>query len=228
MEICKFYTAITDLSETGCNYMLIKLTFRALENTLRLMNGRNENYRKSFNKVDQTSEEFEEKEKLEEQLRAVMEKYKFKRRQIREVQEDLETMNGSLTALAKDEQDLVELLKERETKMAHLENELNDQKAKQERTRKHNSRMVRDIRSAQKVKGETHEERDIELREIRDFNTDIMKQIGVVVQTHGDMSAATQLYFNQAGLPAPPSPSRLGSRPSSVQSSRSSSLASNR
>lgn len=88
--------------------------------------------------------------------------------------------------------------------------------------------MVREIRSAKKVKGETHEERDIELREIRDFNTDIMKQIGVVVQTHSDMSVATQLYFNQAGLPAPPSPSRLGSRPSSVQSSRSSSLASNR
>jgi UDP-glucose:O-linked fucose beta-1,3-glucosyltransferase len=202
--------------------------FRALENTLRLMNGRNENYRKSFNKVDQTREEFEEKEKLEEQLRAVMEKYKFKRRQIREVQEDLETMNTSLNALAKDEQDLVELFKERQNKMAHLENELNDQQTKQERTRKHNSRMVRDIRSAKKVKGETHEERDIELREIRDFNTDVMKQIGVVVQTHDDMSAATQLYFNQAGLPAPPSPSRLGSRPSSVQSSRSSSLASNR
>ena len=195
---------------------------------MRLMNGRNENYRKSFNKVDQTREEFEEKEKLEEQLRAVMEKYKFKRRQIREVQEDLETMNTSLNALAKDEQDLVELFKERQNKMAHLENELNDQQTKQERTRKHNSRMVRDIRSAKKVKGETHEERDIELREIRDFNTDVMKQIGVVVQTHDDMSAATQLDFNQAGLPAPPSPSRLGSRPSSVQSSRSSSLASNR
>ena len=192
------------------------------------MNDRNENYRKSFNKVDHTSEEFEEKEKLDEQLRAVMEKYKFKRRQIREVQEDLEAMNSSLNTLAKDEQDLLELLQERQTKMAHLENELNDQKAKQERSRKHNSRMVRDIRSAKKVKGETHEERDIELREIRDFNTDIMKQIGVVVQTHGDMSTATQLYFNQAGLPAPPSPSRLGSRPSSVQSSRSSSLPSNR
>lgn len=192
------------------------------------MNDRNENYRKSFNKVDETSEEFEEKEKLEEQHRAVMEKYKFKRRQIREVQQDLETMNGSLHSLEKDERDLVELLKERQAKMTHLEHELNEQKAKQERTRKHNSRTVRDIRSAKKVKGETHEERDIELREIRDFNSETMKQIGVVVQTHADMAAATQMYFNQAGLPAPPSPSRLGSRPSSVQSSRSSSLASNR
>lgn len=192
------------------------------------MNDRNENYRKSFNKVDQTSEEFQEREKLEEQLRAVIEKYKFKRRQIREVQEDLETMNSSLNTLAEDEQDLMELLKERQNKMTHLEKELNEQKAKQERTKKHNSRMLRDIRSAKKTKAECHEEKDIELREIRDFNTDMMKQIGVVVQSHGDMAAATQLYFNQAGLPAPPSPSRFGSRPSSAQSSRSSSLASNR
>ena len=202
--------------------------YRALENTLRLMNGRNENYRKSFNKVDQTSEEFEERENLEEQLRAVMEKFKYKRRQIRELQEDLETMNTSLSTLAKDEQDLVQLLNERQSKRTHLEKELNDQKAKQERTKKHNTRMTRDIRSAQKTKGETHEERDIELREIRDFNTGIMKQIGGVVQGNDDMAAVTQHYFNQAGLPAPPSPSRLGSRPSSGLSSRSSSLSTNR
>lgn len=192
------------------------------------MNGRNENYRKSFNKVDQTSEEFEERENLEEQLRVVMEKYKYKRRQIRELQEDLEIMNSSLNTLTKDEQGLVELLNERQSKCAHLEKELNDQKAKQERTKKHNTRMARDIRSAQKTKGETHEERDIELREIRDFNTEVMKQVGGVVQSHGDMAAVTQLYFNQAGLPAPPTPSRLGSRPTSGLSSRSSSLSSNR
>ena len=208
---------------------IVLFFYRALENTLRVMNDRNENYRKSFNKVDTTSEEYEERENLEEQLRAVMEKNKFKRRQIREVQEDLETLNTSLGNLTKDEQDLVSLLNERQTKTANLEKELLEQKTKQERTRKHNSKMAREIRSVQKAKGETHEERDIELREIRDFNTNIMKHISVVVQNHDDMDATVQLYFNQAGLPAPPSPSRFGSRPSSVlSSSRSSSLASNR
>lgn len=192
------------------------------------MNDRNENYRKSFNKVDQTSQEYEERETLEEQLRAVMEKYKFKRRQIREFQEDLETMNSSLNSLMKDEQDLVELLNERQNKVAQLGKELNDQKAKQERTKKHNTRIAREIRNAQKSKRETHEERDIELREIREFNTEIMKQIGCVIQSHSDMAAATQLYFSQAGLPAPPSPSRVGSRSTSIFSSRSSSSSSNR
>lgn len=34
----------------------------------------------------------DEKQQLDEQLRAVMDKYKYKRRQIRELQEDLQVM----------------------------------------------------------------------------------------------------------------------------------------
>merc|ERR1712224_497976 len=40
---------------------------RALENTLRLMNNRNETYRKSFITVEESSEEYEQKMQLEEQ-----------------------------------------------------------------------------------------------------------------------------------------------------------------
>ena len=40
--------------------------------------------------VTDSSEEMETKEQLEEQNRAVMDKYKYKRRQIRELQEDLQ------------------------------------------------------------------------------------------------------------------------------------------
>lgn len=36
---------------------------------------------------------------MEEQLRAVMDKYKYKRRQIRELQEDLQTMNRTMNNL---------------------------------------------------------------------------------------------------------------------------------
>ena len=46
-----------------------------------------------------TSEEMEEKSQLEEQLRAVMDKYKYKRRQIRELQEDLQTMGRTMDNL---------------------------------------------------------------------------------------------------------------------------------
>lgn len=54
------------------------------------MNGNNEAYRKSLHRVDQTSFEYEEKQQLEDKHRAVMDKYKYKRRQIKELQEDLQ------------------------------------------------------------------------------------------------------------------------------------------
>ena len=44
----------------------------------------------SYLQVTETSEEYEMKNQLEEQLRSVMDKYKYKRRQIRELQEDLQ------------------------------------------------------------------------------------------------------------------------------------------
>ena len=46
----------------------------------------------------------EEKRQLDEQLRAVMDKYKYKRRQIRELQEDLQTMGHTLDNLTRDEE----------------------------------------------------------------------------------------------------------------------------
>lgn len=70
---------------------------RALDNTLKLMNDRNTTYRKNFHKVSDTSDEMEEKLRLEEQLRAAMEKLKYKKRQIRELEDDLEvTLNLTL------------------------------------------------------------------------------------------------------------------------------------
>ena len=98
-------------------YLSSSFTFRALENTLRLMNSRNETYRKSFSTVEETSEEYEEKVRLEEQLRAVNDKFKYKRRQVKELQEDIQTMSTTLEALTADEQELVGVLEEREQKI---------------------------------------------------------------------------------------------------------------
>ncbi|XP_071950306.1 coiled-coil domain-containing protein 39-like [Antedon mediterranea] len=197
---------------------------KALENTLRLMNGRNEVYRKSFSKVTETSEEYEEKQQLEEQLRAVMDKYKYKRRQIRELQDDLGTMSNTLDNLVRDENAYSEMIGEKENKMQQFNKEIGDQKGKIERVNKQNAKYARELRTAKKVKGETHEERDFALRELRDFNKNVVKQIGEVMHGHSDLTPTAQMLFSQAGLPAPPppsSPNKYGSRPGSSLSGRS-------
>lgn len=195
---------------------------RALENTLRLMNGRNETYRKSFNKVDEMSEEFDEKQRLEDHMRAVMDKYKYKRRQIRELQEDLGSMQVTLENLTADEQGLVEVIAEKQAKATNLQKELDDQKTKKDRAAREASKIARSVRSAKKSSGELHEEKDMDLRELRDFNTRTMKQMGEVLHSHPDLGPSVQIYFSQAGLPMPPSPGPGMSRPTSSRSSRSS------
>lgn len=186
------------------------------------MNNRNETYRKSFNKVNESSEEFEEKQRLEEQMRAVMDKYKYKRRQIRELQEDLAAMQTTFDKLETDERTLVEVIDEKQTRTNNLQKELDDQKTKKDRAARQISKMARDVRSAKKSRGELHEEKDMDLREMRDFNSRVMKQMGEVLHNNAELTPSVQMYFSQAGLPMPPSPGPGTSRADSSRSSRSS------
>ena len=87
---------------------------RALENTLLLMSSRNETYRKSFSNVEETSEEFEMKKNLEQQLKSITDKNKYKRRQIKELQEDLQTMATTSQGLTIDEQELISVMEEKQ------------------------------------------------------------------------------------------------------------------
>ncbi|KAL5004553.1 hypothetical protein ScPMuIL_018009 [Solemya velum] len=196
---------------------------RALENTLKLMNNQNETCRKSFNKITETSDEMEDKQQMEEQMRAVMDKYKYKRRQIRELQEDLQTMSSTLDNLCRDEDAYNEIMEERKNKILQLNKELDDQRNKLERVQKQNAKYARELRSAKKSKGETPEEQDFNVREMREFNKTVMQQIGDVVHHHQDIADAVHMYFSQANLPAPtPSGHQLGSSRSSLSSVRSS------
>lgn len=168
------------------------------------------------------SEEFDEKQRLEDQMRAVMDKYKYKRRQIRELQEDLGSMQNTLGNLTADEQALVEVISEKRVKTTNLQKELDDQKTKKDRAAREASKIARAVRSAKKSSGELHEERDMHLRELREFNGQTMKQMGEVLHNYPDLGPNVQLYFSQAGLPMPPSPGPGTSRPTSSRSARSS------
>uniref|UniRef100_UPI00398E6C2F coiled-coil domain-containing protein 39 isoform X2 n=1 Tax=Pristiophorus japonicus TaxID=55135 RepID=UPI00398E6C2F len=199
---------------------------RALENTLQLLNNQNTTYRKSFSRVTETSEEYEDKLKLEEQKRSVNEKYRYKRRQIRELQEDIQSMRNTFDNLLREESALHVMADEKQDKTIHLLKELDDQQVKLERVTKQNAKVVRDVRSAKKSPGETHEEHDIDLRELRDFNRSLNKLLADAMDDCPSLAGDLQLYFDQAGLPLPTAPtppcSHHSSRSSSIHSSASS------
>ncbi|KAL2097210.1 hypothetical protein ACEWY4_006417 [Coilia grayii] len=197
----------------------------ALENTLHMVNSRNSTYRKSFNKVTEASEEYQEKLKLEAQKRAAEDKYRAKRRQIRELQEDIQSMNGTLETLLHEETEMNERTEETQSHILSLNKELASQKDKLDRVTKQCSKLKKEVRSAKHTTQETFEERDIQLRELKDLNKTVNHMILEAMEKSPDLESALLMYFTQANLllPSPGSGpgSRQGSKASSVRSSAS-------
>uniref|UniRef100_A0A8D0KZ11 Coiled-coil domain-containing protein 39 n=1 Tax=Strix occidentalis caurina TaxID=311401 RepID=A0A8D0KZ11_STROC len=173
----------------------------ALENTLCVLNNCNSNYRNSFKEVTETSEEYEEKLKLEEEKRAADEKYRYKRRQIRELQENLQSMEKKFDTVLKQEALFQEQKKEKQALILQLNKDIEDQKPKLERVIKQCSRLSREIQSLKKTKTETQEERDIDLRDLKNFNRTIDKLLADVLEANPDLTTPFQTYFHQVSFP---------------------------
>ncbi|KAM6127511.1 LOW QUALITY PROTEIN: coiled-coil domain-containing protein 39 [Phoenicopterus ruber ruber] len=199
----------------------------ALENTLCVLNNCNSNYRNSFKEVTETSEEWEEKLKLEEEKRAADEKYRYKRRQIKELQENLQSMERNFDIVLKQEALFQEQKKEKQALILQLNKDIEEQKPKLERVTKQCSRLSREIQSLKKTKTETQEERDIDLRELKSFNRTIDKLLADVLEANPDLTTPFQMYFQQSNLELPTIASAGGSQ-SSPSPSTQSSLASTR
>ena len=81
------------------------------------------------------------------------------------------------------------------------------------------TKLLKELRGKTKVCGYSPAEvqRDIELRELRDFAGNVVYQLGSLGSQYPNLVATMQLMFSQAGLPPVPSPS--ASRGNSVASS---------
>ncbi|XP_071764118.2 coiled-coil domain-containing protein 39 [Centroberyx gerrardi] len=196
---------------------------RALENTIQLVNNCNSTYRKSLNKVDESSAEYQEKLKLEEQKRAAEDKNKYKKRQIRELQEDIQGMNNTLDSLLQEEQVQSEKTEQTQSHLVQLNKELASQKEKLDRATKQCSKLTKEIRSANKTRAETFEERDIKLREMREFNKSVNRMLHEAMEDNPDLRSALEKHFLQANLPLPSPASTPASRQSSKTNSARSS-----
>lgn len=227
--VIKAAQAKEELQRTGDNLdakiRKAEKEIRALENTLRLLNNRNDTYKKNFSVVTETSEEYEKKSQLEEQLRSVMDTYKYKRRQIRELQEDLQTMSSAMDTSMRDESAYQEMLQDRNNKIKQLEKDLVDQQGKLDRVYKQLGRCTREARSSRDRRTSMFEEKDMDVRELRERNKQLNKAICQVIEQYPDIHNTMDIYFQQIGLPTPTNmtgtgSSRGSSRSGSVRSSR--------
>ncbi|KAI2667294.1 Coiled-coil domain-containing protein 39 [Labeo rohita] len=160
----------------------------ALENTLQVVNNCNTTYRKAQTKVTESSPAHQEKLKLEEQRRAAEEKYKYKKRQIRELQEDIESMSRTLEGLLQEEAVQNETVETTQARVLSLNKDILSQGEKLNRAIKQCSKYTREIRSAKNTKEKTFEERDIQLRELRDLNKSVNKMLLEAMKENPELS----------------------------------------
>uniref|UniRef100_G3SKJ1 Coiled-coil domain-containing protein 39 n=1 Tax=Gorilla gorilla gorilla TaxID=9595 RepID=G3SKJ1_GORGO len=193
----------------------------ALENTLQVLNSCNNNYKQSFKKVTPSSDEYELKIQLEEEKRAVDEKYRYKQRQIRELQEDIQSMENTLDVIEHLANNVKEKLSEKQAYSFQLSKETEEQKPKLERVTKQCAKLTKEIRLLKDTKDETMEEQDIKLREMKQFHKVIDEMLVDIIEENTEIRIILQTYFQQSGLELPTA-STKGSRQSSRSPSHTS------
>ncbi|KAM7043807.1 coiled-coil domain-containing protein 39 isoform 1-T1 [Acridotheres tristis] len=192
----------------------------AMENSLCVLKSWNTNYKNSFKALPETSEELEERLKLEKDKRDADEKYRHKQRKIKELQENLQSMQQHFDVIQKQQALFKEQKKEKQALILQLKKDIEEQKPKLERVIKQCSKLSREIQSQRKGGTETLEERDIRLRELKGFNRTINQVIADVLEANPGLTAAFQMHFHKFNLELPTAASPNGSETS--QSSQSS------
>ncbi|XP_019958202.2 coiled-coil domain-containing protein 39 [Paralichthys olivaceus] len=195
----------------------------ALENTIQMFNNSNSMFRKSLTKVNESSPEYQEKLKLEEQLKAAEDTLKFKKRHVEELQQDLLDMNNTFECLLQEEQVEKDKMTNKQSLISKLNKEITSQQEKIDRAIKQCSKMTKEIRAANNTKSETFEEKEIKLRELAEFNKSIGNMLNEAVEDKPDLRPVLEKYFLQANLSFPaPSSTPTSHRSSKTNSARSS------
>ncbi|NXB78217.1 CCD39 protein, partial [Donacobius atricapilla] len=175
----------------------------AMENSLCVLKNWNRNYKNSFKAVPETSEELEEKLKLEQDKKAADEKYRKKQRQIKELQENLQIMQQHFDVIQKQQALFEEKKKAKQALILQLKRDIEEQKPKLARVLKQCSKLSRAIQSQREDGTETLEEIDIHLRELKGFSRTIDQVIADVLEANPGLTAAFQMYFDKFNLELP-------------------------
>ncbi|XP_030608357.1 coiled-coil domain-containing protein 39 [Archocentrus centrarchus] len=201
----------------------VELENTALENTIHLFNDSNSAFRKSMNKVNESSPEYQEKLKLEGQLNAGEEMLIYKKRQAQEIQQDIQDLNNTLESLLQEEQVEKDKIKNKQFLISKLNKEVASQQEKVDRASKQCSKLTRNVRSAKGTKGETFEEKDIKLKELKEFIKNVDRILNEGTEGKPDLTSVLENYFLQANLSLPsPSSTPTTQRSSKLSSTHSS------
>lgn len=204
---------------------------RALENTLEVVNSNNETYKQSYSKAGEGSESMLQKEELDQQLRSLSDTYKHKRKQMKQLLEDVQNMEDAYNSMNNDERNYEELIQDKFNKIKQGEKDIEQIKEKLERASKQILSYSRELRKSKNVQGPTLEEKDFKLRDLWDFNKNKAKDLIDISIQYPLLQQTLNILFAQANIPITKSGGSGSSRssqsgnsvPGSSRSSRSTS-----
>nr|XP_061794919.1 coiled-coil domain-containing protein 39-like [Nerophis lumbriciformis] len=194
---------------------------KALENSTLLFNISNSQFHTAVNKAKDSSQEYQQKIQMEEQLRLAEDNLKYKRRQVRQLQQQQQELNNTLDALLQAKLAQNQKIQHKQLLISKLNGEIASQQEKIERATKQCSKLSRAIRAWRNTKAETLEEKDVRLRQLKDLNKRLDKMLYDATEDRPDLRSLLEKNFNQANLSFPSPPSTPGShRSTSGKSSR--------
>jgi len=205
---------------------------KALENTLKMMNDRNEEFRMNIYKAELNSKDVQHQEMLNEQYKNTMNLYKEKREVLQDLQSDLANSERALSQITSEESARMQSTQILEVKLSSMKKDIAEQEAKRKRAKIAFSKLLKEVEkkfgSIEAAEG-SDEISDCKLRELKDKSNVFLTEANKIADLHPECRDQMQGYFQQAGIQIPTKPiSRVGSRANSVISSVSGSRSGSR
>jgi hypothetical protein len=137
------------------------------------------------------------REELEEQLMAISDTYKKKRRQLKQLLEDVNNMEEAYNSMDKDEKNYEDLIADKLNKILQLEKDIKDQREKLERATKQLITYVRDVRRAKNSQGPVIEEKDFKHKDLANFNNKKSRELVDVANQYPLLQQTLNILFAQ-------------------------------
>nr|CAD7404354.1 unnamed protein product [Timema cristinae] len=179
---------------------------KAMENTLVVVNATNDTYKKSLAIVDEDSPEYQEKAELESQYYAAIEKLRYLRTQLSEINNDVKGMEESQSEMVRTDEELLAELHKKEQEQEDLRAGTRDQQMKIQRADKQLRRLVRELKGSGK---------DIETRELQDQNQTALQHLALMMTLHIETGPVIKHYLSGKGLNIPQRSTYMSTTPCS-------------
>lgn len=138
-----------------------------------------------------------QKEELDQQLRSLSDTYKHKRRQMKQLLEDVQNMEDAYNSMNNDERNYEELIQDKFNKCVQAEKDIDQIREKLERATKQMLNYSRDLRKSKQVQGATLEEKDFKLRDLWDFNKNKAKDLVDISIQYPLLQQTLNILFSQ-------------------------------